>query len=85
MKTIPKPWTLAEAKNKLTQVVNLARDSGPQIITRRSDSFVVIEKDQFDQLTGNKPSFVEQILSIPKSEDPILFERSKDSGRDIIL
>ena len=35
-------WNLAEAKNRLTEVVNLALTEGPQTITRRNDTVVVV-------------------------------------------
>ena len=38
----PMTWNLADGKNRLSQVVNLALTEGPQIITRRSDTVVVI-------------------------------------------
>ena len=78
-----KTWPLSEAKNKLTELVNRVRDSGPQVLTRRSDVFVIIEKGHFDRLTGETPSLVEHLLSMPKFDEPVEFPRSAEQGRKV--
>jgi prevent-host-death family protein len=83
MKDKVKSWPLSEAKNKLTELVNLARDCGPQIITRRSDAFVIIEKRHFDRITGETPSLVEHLLAMPKFDEPVEFPRSDGQGREV--
>ena len=35
-------WQLYEAKNKLSEVITLALEQGPQVITRRGEKTVVI-------------------------------------------
>jgi antitoxin Phd len=50
-------WNLAEAKNRLTEVVNLALTEGPQTITRRNDTVVLISAAEFAELTGRRKSF----------------------------
>ncbi|HYI24686.1 MAG TPA: type II toxin-antitoxin system prevent-host-death family antitoxin [Thermomicrobiales bacterium] len=64
-------WKLAEAKNKLSEVVSLARDEGPQFVTRRDEEYVVMTKEEYLRLTGEKPTktFVEHLLSMPKGDD----------------
>ncbi len=52
-------WNLAAAKNRLSEVVNRALKEGPQTITRRNDTVVVISADQYAELTGTKPDFKE--------------------------
>jgi prevent-host-death family protein len=52
-------WNLAEAKNRLSEVVNLALTEGPQTITRRNVTVVVISADKYAELTGEKPDFKE--------------------------
>lgn len=44
-------WNLAVAKNKLSEVVNLALTAGPQTITRRRDSAVVISAERHAEFT----------------------------------
>lgn len=85
METQTKTWPLSEAKNKLSELVNLVRDVGPQTITRRGDAFVLVEKSQFDRLAGESPSLVEHLLSMPKFDQPVEFPRSADQGREVEL
>ena len=47
-------WNLAEAKNRLSEVVNLALTEGPQTITRRKDAVVVISAERYEELTGKQ-------------------------------
>lgn len=43
-------WQLQEAKNRLSEVVDLAIDEGPQTVTRHGKAVVVIvAKDEFDR------------------------------------
>ena len=50
-------WNLAEAKNRLSKVVNLALSEGPQTITRRNDTVVLISAERYAELTGSKLDF----------------------------
>ena len=52
-------WNLAEAKNRLSEVVNLALSEGPQTITRRNDTVVIISAERYAELTGAKLDFKE--------------------------
>jgi prevent-host-death family protein len=40
--TTPGTWTVAEAKNKFSEVIEKARSQGPQTITRHGRSAVVV-------------------------------------------
>lgn len=68
-----KPWTLQDAKNKFSAVVDAAMNGEPQRVTRRGhDAVVVLSSEEFDRLTGlaaqakPKLTFVEHLLSFPK-------------------
>ena len=61
-------WNLAEAKNRLTEVVNRAISEGPQVIRRRKDTVVVVAADEFDRLSGKKPGFKEYLFDGPSLE-----------------
>ena len=43
-------------QDRLSEVVNLALTEGPQVITRRSDTVVVLSADKYAELTGQKPT-----------------------------
>jgi prevent-host-death family protein len=46
-----KPWTLENAKNKLSEVVRRALDHEPQLVTRGGrDAVVVIAKEDYERL-----------------------------------
>ena len=71
MSSLPTPdnvWKLAEAKNKLSEVVNKTLNEGPQEIHRRGDVVVVISKEELEKTGGQRksPDFIEQLLAIPK-------------------
>ena len=77
-------WKLAEAKNKLSEVVRLALAGTPQRIQRRKDAVVVLDADEYDRLTGKKPNFVEFLLNGPDWEGVDL-TRDKSPMRDVDL
>lgn len=77
-------WNLAEAKNKLSEVVNLALTEGPQTITRRKDAVVVVSAAEYAELTGRRRSFKDFLTSGPSFEEVDL-ERDKTPMRDIEL
>jgi prevent-host-death family protein len=58
-------WQLAEAKNKLSEVVTQALTNGPQRIHRRGQVVVVVAEAEYEQLTGAKPDFKTFLLSGP--------------------
>ncbi|MFO0954724.1 MAG: aminotransferase class III-fold pyridoxal phosphate-dependent enzyme [Isosphaeraceae bacterium] len=55
-------WNLAEAKSRLSEVVNLAPTEGPQTITQRNDTVVLISAEKYAELTGKKLDFKEYLL-----------------------
>lgn len=86
MSALPKPdnvWKLAEAKNKLSEVVNKTLSEGRQEIHRRGDVVVLIRKDELDKLEGKeqKPDAIDVLLAIPK-HDP---ESGEPSLTELIL
>ncbi len=82
MKT--KSWQLQEAKNKLSQVIELAINEEPQLITRNGkDAVYIVSSETFKE--KNKPSIKNILLNRPHKEISINCERDKDTGREIIL
>jgi prevent-host-death family protein len=77
-------WNLAEAKNRLSEVVNLALSEGPQTITRRKDAVVVISAEKYAELTGQRQSFKDFLMSGPSLEGLDL-ERDRSPMRDVEL
>lgn len=77
-------WQLAEAKNKLSEVVNRARDEGPQVVTRRDEEYVLLTRQEYLRLTGGKATFIEFLLNGP-SLDGVDLSRDKSPMRDVDL
>ena len=79
-------WQVQEAKARLSELIDRARDQGPQIITKHgSEQAVVLSIAEYRTLlTNRKPTFNEFLLSGPKFED-FEIERDPDTGREIEL
>lgn len=78
-------WQLAEAKNKLSEVVNRALEDGPQCIERRNDKVILLAKKDYDKLSGEKPSFKAFLLATDVDLASLDLSRDKSSMRDIDL
>lgn len=77
-------WNLADAKNRFSEVVNLALTVGPQRVRRRKDTVVVIAAEDFERLVGQRPSFKEY-LAQGESFEGLILERDRSPGRDVSL
>lgn len=77
-------WQLQEAKNKLSEIVNEAASSGPQIITRRGvEVAVVLAYDEFTRLRGSRDSLADFFRKSPLAE--ITLDRDNSLPREIEL
>ncbi|TWU29847.1 type II toxin-antitoxin system Phd/YefM family antitoxin [Bythopirellula polymerisocia] len=76
-------WNIADAKSKLSEVLNLAQHQA-QIITRRNRHYVVLDGDEYQRLKGNLPSLKELILHGPSLEG-VNLERDPSPGGEIEL
>ncbi|WP_411845640.1 type II toxin-antitoxin system prevent-host-death family antitoxin [Roseibacillus persicicus] len=75
-------WSLKDAKNRLTEIVNPALTQGPQRVNRGGDSVVVISWDEYVRMTGEKPSFKSLLMDGPDFEGLDL-ERSQTPMREV--
>ena len=67
-------WSLQDAKNRFSAVVDAALAGEPQKVTRRGKpAVVVIAVEEYERLRkrepDNTPTFVEHLLAIPKGGD----------------
>jgi len=76
-------WTIADAKSKLSEVLNRAEQEA-QVITRRNRQYVVMDGDEYRRLTGSLPSLKELILRGPSLEGVDL-RRDQSGGRELEL
>ncbi|MDW6024718.1 type II toxin-antitoxin system Phd/YefM family antitoxin [Mesorhizobium sp. BAC0120] len=90
-----KVWTLEDAKNKFSAVVEAAQRGEPQRITKRGvDAVVVLSAQDYKRLSKldarSKNTFVEHLLDFPKlregMEDIFDFDERPQIGiRDIVF
>ncbi len=80
-------WQLQEAKAKFSELVKLATNEGPQVVTCRGvETAVVLSMADYQRLEAAKPSFVDHLLAMPRLDDGLISifeERSTDTGREI--
>ena len=80
-------WQLQAAKARFSEVVQLARTEGPQLITRQGkDGVVMIPVEQFDRLvirTRQPKSLLQFFRASPLVGLELDFARDRDTGRDI--
>ena len=76
-------WQLQNAKNKLSELINIASEGKPQLITKNGKPSVYVVKADDINLYTNTESIKKVILTCPYKGFEI--PRDKDYGRDIIL
>jgi antitoxin Phd len=79
-------WSLQDAKNSFSAVVEAASKGEPQHVTKRGKpAVVVLSETEYQRLTHgetkDRPSFVEYLLSAPRGS--FRLSRAKIKPRDI--
>jgi len=77
-------WNLADAKNRFSEVVNLALTEGPQRVRRRKDTVVVVAAEEYERLVGQRPTF-KDYLSQGESFEGLDLARDQSPGRNFPL
>ena len=77
-------WNLADAKNRFSEVVNLALTQGPQRVHRRKDTVVVVAAEEFERMQGERPSFKDYLVQ-GASFEGLDLRRDRSAGRDVSL
>jgi prevent-host-death family protein len=79
-------WQLQEAKNRLSQVVDLALHDGPQTITLRGKpAVVVVSVDEYRKLTSPRTGLVRFFRQSPLLDVELDLSRSADISREVEL
>jgi antitoxin Phd len=88
----PRPhgvWQLQTAKARFSEIFRLARNQGPQHITRQGKEMVVmISNEQYEELVGRSrqpKSLVQFFRESPLAGIDLDLERSRDEERPIEL
>ncbi|APO55602.1 type II toxin-antitoxin system Phd/YefM family antitoxin [Bradyrhizobium diazoefficiens] len=75
-------WTLANAKARLSQVIDRAQ-TGPQIITRHGKpNAVVVSAEEWARKTARKGTLAEFLLASPLRGADLALDRTHDAPRD---
>ncbi|NJD32063.1 MAG: type II toxin-antitoxin system Phd/YefM family antitoxin [Gammaproteobacteria bacterium] len=79
-------WQLQDAKARLSELVKLAQQDGPQSITvHGKPAAVVLSPAQYERLVGKRLPFVEFIRRSPLAGSRIRTERSRSPVREVDL
>ncbi len=80
-----KSWTVANAKAKLSEVIDRAQSS-PQTITRNGKpSVVVVSAEEWQRKTARKGTLAEFLMESPLRGAGLDLERQRDDPRDLSL
>ena len=75
-------WTLANAKARLSEVVDRAQ-AGPQVITRHGKpNAVVVSAEEWARKTARKGTLAEFLLASPLRGADLELDRVRDEPRD---
>lgn len=79
-------WSVAEAKARLSEVIERARNEGPQAITRNGrPAVVMVSSEEWARRIGRKGSLAEFFATSPLPGSGLEIERPKDGAREIDL
>lgn len=79
-------WTVAEAKAKLSEVIERAQKTGPQKITRHGkEAVIVVSAEEWRRKTKRKGNLAEFFAESPLRKSGLEVERLKDEPREIDL
>lgn len=79
-------WTVAQAKAKLSEVIDRARENGPQTITRNGrDAVIVVSTEEWERKTKRSGSLAEFLAESPLRGSGLNLERLNDAARETNL
>ena len=79
-------WQLQEAKSRLSELVQNAVNTGPQIITKRGvETAVVISAADYQKLRQPQKHLADVFLESPLRSIHLNLNRDQDPGRDVTL
>jgi prevent-host-death family protein len=81
-----KKWSVAEAKAKFSEVVDLAQSHGPQTVTRNGRTAVVIvAAEEWERKNKRRGSLAEFFAASPLRESQLIVRRPRDRPRKVDL
>lgn len=78
-------WTVSEAKVKLSEVMRLAHEEGPQVVGRQQrQACVIVSQEQWQELQGReKEPFLDWVARVSPGIDFPLPDRTDDPDRPV--
>ena len=88
-KPVRQEWQLQDAKARFSEVFRLARESGPQRVTKHGrEAVIILPAEEYARLTqseARKGSLADFFAASPLRGSGIDLNRRRDFGRDIKL
>ena len=78
-------WRLADAKNRFSEVVNLALSQGPQRVLRRNDAVVILAERDYHKLTKKRQDFKQFLMNSEPGFEGLDLTRDPAPMRDVKL
>ena len=79
-----KVWTLQDAKNKFSQVVEEAQKEGPQVVTKRGiETIIILSMEDYKKITKPNINLVEFFRKSPLHGTDLDLTRSKEPSRKV--
>ena len=80
------PWSVADAKARLSELLDQAINNGPQAITRRGREIaIVVSVEEWHKKTSRSGSLAEFLAASPLRDSGLDIERADAPARDIAL
>ena len=79
-------WTVAEAKARLSEVIERAQSGGPQTITKNGrTAVVVVDAEEWERKTRRTGNLADFFAASPLRQSGLKIKRSKDRPRKVVL
>ncbi len=79
-------WQLQDAKNKFSKLVDIAQQTGPQVVTKHGqEAVVVISIDEYKRLVKPQKKLISFFQDSPLADSNLELDRIKDLPRSIDL
>jgi antitoxin Phd len=76
-------WRLADAKNRFSELFTQVLSLGPQRVRRFKDAVIVLSEQEYERITGRRPSF-KDFLCQGESFVDLDFGSESGSTRDVV-